>query len=602
MAQRWWPQSYPTQTSDGFSGDCITWEPEVREEVLDFPPAISAVTDSAASALNADTYKTIVICLDGTGDKFDGDNSNVVDFVACLKKDDPSQVTYYQSGIGTYDGSGLMSGISSMFDMAIGSGLGAHVKDAYSFLMQTYNEGDKICILGFSRGAYTARCLAGMIHKVGLLPAHNVAQIPFAYQFYKDDTPNGWKMSKHFKRTFCMNANVYFVGVWDCVASVGFIPRQLPLSRTSTSWIRYFRHAMSLDEHRAKFKICHWQSQKDKTAPPPPPPQPNLGAAGSALQYLGALWSTGDKKPDTSIEYPSSVIKKVKRAKNVTNALEVYFVGAHADVGGGAEPNEVRHKLSRIPLRWMIRQCFECNTGIIFNTAKLANTGIDIPSVWPLYKFPTKPTTGPSPAMVELYYGKALPPIHKRSVALSFRKDLATARRILMNQASRPSSSGSNATAVEVENSDDLGPTDKDKQNVLEIQPTLSDDRSLISRFEEIFTEQEPSKNSHEEPTLDFVPELLPEQAEDYFDAMANINDQLKVSKGWWILEFWPIKLLIEKEPGIWKYVTGMNLGRYRAVRDSEPKMHWTVERRINDMGYKVRSRVGRYARWEIAA
>lgn len=62
-----------------------------------------------------------------------------------------------------------------------------------------------------------------------------------------------------------------------------------------------------------------------------------------------------------------------------TDVKEVWFAGAHADVGGGAVPDEEQHMLSRIPLRWMIQQCFECNTGIIFGTAALAEAGIDIP-------------------------------------------------------------------------------------------------------------------------------------------------------------------------------------------------------------------------------
>jgi uncharacterized protein (DUF2235 family) len=124
------------------------------------------------------------------------------------------QVTYYQSGIGTYDKGGLKNGIGAAMDMAVGSGLGIHIKDAYRFLMQNYREGDKICLLGFSRGAYTVRCLAGMLHKVGLLPASNGAQLNFAFDFYKDDSPNGWKMSAQFKRTFCTNVDVYFVGIW----------------------------------------------------------------------------------------------------------------------------------------------------------------------------------------------------------------------------------------------------------------------------------------------------------------------------------------------------------------------------------------------------
>ncbi|KAK4995802.1 hypothetical protein LTR66_004461 [Elasticomyces elasticus] len=156
--------------------------------------------------------RTLIVCLDGTGNKLDNDNSNIIHLVSCLKKDDPSQVTYYQAGIGTYNGSGLATGISAAFDMAIGSGLGTHVRDAYRFLMQNYCEGDKICLFGFSRGAYTARCLAGMLHKVSLLPAHNYAQIPFAHQCYKDDSSEGWKMSEEFKRTFSMDASAFSSG------------------------------------------------------------------------------------------------------------------------------------------------------------------------------------------------------------------------------------------------------------------------------------------------------------------------------------------------------------------------------------------------------
>lgn len=165
--------SYPIQTSAfipqpelEFSGNAS------RQSKRPFPRTIRALKDSNNSNFHG---RTVVICLDGTGDRFDGDNSNVVRFVACLRKHAPAeQVTYYQSGIGTYDKGGLQNGLEAAMDMAVGSGLGNHIKDAYRFLMQTYREGDKICLLGFSRGAYTVRCLAGMLHKVGLLPAQYV--------------------------------------------------------------------------------------------------------------------------------------------------------------------------------------------------------------------------------------------------------------------------------------------------------------------------------------------------------------------------------------------------------------------------------------------
>lgn len=74
-------------------------------------------------------------------------------------------------------------------------------------------------------------------------------------------------MSEEFKKTFCNDVDVNFVGVWDCVASVGFIPRKLPFSKTPTNSIHYFRHAMALDEHRAKFKVLQW-AQQDPAADP----------------------------------------------------------------------------------------------------------------------------------------------------------------------------------------------------------------------------------------------------------------------------------------------------------------------------------------------
>jgi hypothetical protein len=302
----------------------------------------------------------------------------------------------------------------------------------------------------------------------------SVAQISFAYKFYKDDTPEGWKMSAEFKGTFCTNVTVYFVGVWDCVASVGFIPRILPFSKSPTNTISYFRHAMSVDEHRAKFKCCQWQHPDKESA------ARILAATSKAETYLPSsafdriissrtkaqqeliekkaataskwnkdreeklLESQFDKEDHTIVKPTSTdVLEVCKSAENfhwnsrktsstgsvfrfetiqkllLTSLSTVAgFTGAHCDVGGGAVPNETRHMLSRIPLRWMIRQCFACNTGIIFDTSSLADVGIDVPSVWPTY-IPNKvPVVGPSPTAVEHYESGSLPPIWRRSTAL----------------------------------------------------------------------------------------------------------------------------------------------------------------------------------------
>lgn len=576
---RWRPKCYPAQTYEDDSSHGL---PTTTDDGKDhkIPEAILAVEDSNAPP---SAGRTLVICLDGTGDQFDGDNSNVVNFVSCLKKDDPSQVTYYQTGIGTYDGHGMKRGISAGVDMAVGSGLGIHIKDAYKFLMENYREGDRICLLGFSRGAYTVRCLAGMLHKVGLLPAHNTAQVAFAYRFYKDDTEEGWLMSADFKKTFCINVEVYFVGVWDCVASVGFIPRKLPFSKTPTNSTHYFRHAMALDEHRAKFKICQWQQQDPNAEPDTIDNTPRAYVkAQSDILFANTrrvVRSCFGSKPSTEASSQANPQKRVSTSSTETslpiseqylaedkekklasmtttaghrptNALEVWFAGAHADVGGGAEKNEVRHMLSRIPLRWMIRQCFTCNTRILFHSTMLAEVGIDVHTVWPVYRQPTKPVVGPSPDMVEQYTSSVLPPITRRSTALNLIKE----------------------KEEEFEKEKKRGGEDKG----------LADARA-------------------EEEKRRFEAGLLPEQAEDYFDAIARINDQLELAKGWWILEFWPVKLRVQKKPGIWEKVVGMNMGRFRAIREDEPKMHWTVETRMREKGYKIQNRVDANALWQVA-
>ena len=121
----WTPHSYPVQ-SPHTDEKRQSQTPQAPEEQLPraLPKAIRAVKD-------ADSYhhkgRTLVVCLDGTGDKFDSDNSNIVHIVSCLKKDDPSQVTYYQSGIGTYDGKGLRSGFSAAADM-----VGASEPDSFA--------------------------------------------------------------------------------------------------------------------------------------------------------------------------------------------------------------------------------------------------------------------------------------------------------------------------------------------------------------------------------------------------------------------------------------------------------------------------------------
>ncbi|KAL1749282.1 hypothetical protein HDZ31DRAFT_59566 [Schizophyllum fasciatum] len=326
-------------------------------------------------------HRAIVLCFDGTGDQFDEDNSNIVSFLTLLKKDDPDkQLVYYQSGIGTYNipqiAKPAMAKFKRILDSMIAVHLNAHVMGGYEFLMNRYRVGDKIYIFGFSRGAYIARALAGMLHKVGLLPRGNQQQVAFAYKMYSREDDLGWKQSNAFKKSFCIDVNIELLGVWDTVGSVGLFPRRLPFT-TSNSHVRFFRHALALDERRVRFQPNFWiRSRPEEHAlgvrdgeMPKSRPPPRRGKS-----------SLRDKERTYDAEAGASA------EALATDVLEVWFAGCHCDVGGGAVANETRHSLARIPLRWMIRQCFLLETDILFHRDLLHKVGLDPETLWPVVR------------------------------------------------------------------------------------------------------------------------------------------------------------------------------------------------------------------------
>ncbi|KAG8969922.1 hypothetical protein FRC05_000773 [Tulasnella sp. 425] len=296
--------------------------------------------------------RTLVLCFDGTGNEFEHDkNSNVVLLFQMLMRDDPErQLVYYQTGIGTYAPTGFMSRIGARVAQALDEAfawyLEDHVLGGYKFLMDTYRAGDKICLFGFSRGAYTARALAAMLYRVGLLPLCNFEQVPFAYKIFKEskkenkimkknpEDPRGF-LSKNFRSTFSREVTVEFVGIWDTVSSVGLIPRSLP-NTNKNPIVKHVRHAISLDERRAKFKAAYWSTPKDDK---------------SAL-------AIEDNKDQKGIDEKKRTVE------------EVWFAGGHGDVGGGWEGYKVPAQLSHIPLRWIVREATQCSS-ILWDEAVL---------------------------------------------------------------------------------------------------------------------------------------------------------------------------------------------------------------------------------------
>lgn len=299
---------------------------------------------------------------------------------------------------------------------------------------------------------------------------------------------------------------------------------------------------MALDEHRAKFKVCHWQQSNEVPLRTLYPAKKNarrfLKPTVAASELTNEIIQHKDPK---QARYEEKFNQSVPHSSTVkTDGREVWFAGCHADIGGGAVKNGERHTLSRIPLRWMLRQCFECNTGIQFSTAALAEVGLDVRTLWPVYQKLERPVVGPSPRMMEQYEAGTLPPLRRRSTALGVDPD-------------------SNDSLVGAEKASSIEALDLD---------------------------------------------LLPEQAEDHFDAMCHINDMLAISRPWWILEVWPVTFQVLKKDRKggerWEKFVGMNLGRWRAIKDPEPKMHWTVERRIAEKGYKIRNVLSSEAIWKV--
>ncbi|KAF8491994.1 hypothetical protein F5888DRAFT_1619394 [Russula emetica] len=340
------------------------------------PPSSSPEADPSVIPPSHDA-RTVVLCFDGTGDQFDADNSNIIQFFSMLKKDDKNQqAVYYQAGIGTYTipeiATPFWSNVQKTIDAAIANHLDAHVMGGYEFLMENYHAGDKICIFGFSRGAYTARALAGMIHKVGLLPAGNHQQVPFAYKMFTREDKTGWDQSNAFKKAFSVDVEIEFIGVWDTVCSVGIMPRTLPFTRSNTS-IRHFRHAISLDEHRARFKANHYHLRG---------PDDEKGIKPGEMPQSNHRFPHYHRK-NHQHNHKSKFNEEDDDGLTETDVKEVWFAGCHCDIGGGSVPNNRRNSLARIPLRWMIRECFIAKTGIQFHSDSFNGIGIDPATLYP---------------------------------------------------------------------------------------------------------------------------------------------------------------------------------------------------------------------------
>ncbi|KAL9711343.1 hypothetical protein Ac2012v2_005887 [Leucoagaricus gongylophorus] len=328
--------------------------------------------------------RTLVLCFDGTSDQYSAYNTNVPRLFALLKKDDPAkQLCYYQAGIGTWFNPGVVGPMfrwgAKVLDEAFAWYLDAHVIDGYKFIMNNWKTGDRICLFGFSRGAYTARALAGFIHKIGLLSTGSDEEIPFAYELYKRQDKEGIKLAAGFKGTYCQNQEVKidFIGVWDTVASVGLLAgRSLPFVTTNNA-IKTFRHALSLDERRAKFKANQYHKVVTPDRNTAECPELTRSKASDINPNKKRSQEHSRKEISPFHFQPSSPHKGGEAdTYGKCDVLEVWFAGCHTDIGGSAVPNDMPQGLSDITLRWMLREIVKSQCGILFNDDALREAGI----------------------------------------------------------------------------------------------------------------------------------------------------------------------------------------------------------------------------------
>ncbi len=284
--------------------------------------------------------KNIVILCDGTSNEISEDRSNILRLYGTLSKS-ADQIVFYDPGVGTFGSSNAWSyyyrKALEIWGLATGWGIDHNVKEAYKFLVEHYDDGkrsdgddvapDQIFLFGFSRGAYTARVLAGFIHAIGLIDPVNLNLLDYAYRAYKgvdeqlkgEEAENPFAEVRLYERMLRpRRPAIRCLGVFDTVGSViewgriGPRLRTRAFTRKNVS-ILLVRHAVGIDERRTMF-------------------QPQLWPDGE--EYWG-----GPFRPRTVKE------------QDVT---EVWFSGVHGDVGGGYPEKD--SQLAKIPLHWMITE------------------------------------------------------------------------------------------------------------------------------------------------------------------------------------------------------------------------------------------------------
>ena len=211
--------------------------------------------------------RRLILCLDGTWNEPDQEDrgkrkpSNIVKIarsVLPISSDSTNQYVFYDKGVGT----------GSLYDKitggVTGEGLEENVLDAYRALVYNYVPSDEVYIFGFSRGAYTARSVTGLLSRCGLLPKKNAFFMPEAFGLYR-----AREDAIEFRKSFeCVDIKIRFLGVFDTVGARG-IPLDLFEEANERRYgfhdmdlapsVESAYHALAIDEQRKPFAPSIWE-------------------------------------------------------------------------------------------------------------------------------------------------------------------------------------------------------------------------------------------------------------------------------------------------------------------------------------------------------
>ena len=215
----------------------------------------------------------IVICADGTWNRPEEDlqkdfPTNVLKLARAIKPSvkNVKQHVFYDWGLGSYHNT-LSAGVT-------GRGIHKNILDGYRYIVQNYDPGDKIYLIGFSRGAYTVRALSGLINNCGILKRTDARLISAAWKIYKSplfkNHPKGDASTLFRKNHSHPTSNIHFIGVWDTVGALGIPFSLMGLFEKHDEFydtkmganVAIARHALAIDEQREDFEPTLWSINK----------------------------------------------------------------------------------------------------------------------------------------------------------------------------------------------------------------------------------------------------------------------------------------------------------------------------------------------------